>query len=113
MAPRLGGLQVSLHQFLTASDLFFSPIIFINSQKQALSLYRQVLRVAREKSSVEGRAGIEALARLEFEKNKSISRKDFNRIEHLLRVGKRRVEVIKDANVGGVSLQTPSKPSSS
>lgn len=81
-------------------------------QKQALALYRQVLRAARTKPE-DGRAGIEALARSEFERHRAIARKDFNRIEHLLRRGTRQLDVLKQADVGGVQMIQPAerKPS--
>ena len=72
-------------------------------QKQALALYREVLRIARTKPE-NGRAGIKDLARSELDRYKGIARKDFNRIEHLLRRGKRQVEVLKQADVAGVQV---------
>ena len=78
-------------------------------QKQALALYREALRTARTKPQ-EGRAGIEALARTEFDKYRAIARKDFNRIEHLLRRGKRQIDVLKQADVAGVQLMKPQEP---
>lgn len=78
-------------------------------QKQALALYREVLRTARTKPE-DGRAGIEALARIEFDRYKGIARKDFNRIEHLLRRGKRQIDVLKQADVAGVQVVKPPPP---
>lgn len=62
-----------------------------------------MLRIARTKPE-DGRAGIEALARTEFDRYKGIARKDFNRIEHLLRRGKRQLDVLKQADVAGVQV---------
>lgn len=80
-------------------------------QVQALGLYRDFLRVARKKtkSNVGERMGgdnkesIVVLARQEFEKYRSLSRKDFQRIEFLLRRGRRQLEMLKTSDVDGVT----------
>jgi succinate dehydrogenase assembly factor 1 len=64
-----------------------------------------VLRIARTKK--DGRAGIEAFARTEFERYSGLARKDFNRIEHLLRRGKRQIDTLKQADVAGVQVVRP------
>ena len=82
-------------------------------QKQALALYREVLRAARQKPA-DGRTGIEALARSQFDQYRGIGRKEFNRIEHLLRRGKRQAEVLRQGDVGGVtSISSVPPPSQS
>ena len=47
---------------------------------------------------------IVSLVRDEFEKHRSISRKDFLRIEFLLRRGRRQLELLKGSNVTGVTF---------
>ena len=75
-------------------------------QKQALALYRQALRVARAKpADGGGREGVEALARAQFEQYRSVPRKDFVRIEHLLRRGQRQVEMLQKSDVTGVLVK--------
>jgi succinate dehydrogenase assembly factor 1 len=73
-------------------------------QKQAMSLYRDVVRTARAKP---GEAGQDALswARAEFEQHRAIPRTDINRIEHLLRRGRRQLEMLQQADVTGVRVR--------
>jgi succinate dehydrogenase assembly factor 1 len=69
-----------------------------------VSLYRQVLRAARAKPDGGG-AAIAALARAEFDRHRAIDRKDFNRIEHLLRRGQHQLEMLGGADVTGVEVR--------
>ena len=78
-------------------------------QKQALALYREVLRVARTKPA-DGRAGIEALARAEFDTYRGVAKKDFARVEHFLRRGRRQLELLKHADGANMMPLPPPKP---
>ncbi|KAF8475862.1 complex 1 protein-domain-containing protein [Kalaharituber pfeilii] len=61
-------------------------------QREVLSLYRTCLREARKKPEAT-RQNFIRFARDEFRSHLSIDRKDFDTIEHLLRVGRRKLEV--------------------
>ncbi|KAJ2862767.1 hypothetical protein GGH94_004064 [Coemansia aciculifera] len=73
-------------------------------QKDALRLYRDCLR-AIEKKPEESKARFQAFARHEFEKNiASLRRTDVKAIEHLLRVGRRRLEQYQSPNVRDITI---------
>ena len=61
-------------------------------QKEVVHLYRQCIRTAHKKP-IENRPHFITYIRREFDKYRSLSRKDFSTIEHLLRVGNRRLEM--------------------
>eukprot|EP00884_Botryococcus_braunii_P001894 jgi/Botrbrau1/11705/Bobra.0195s0034.1 len=61
-------------------------------QRQVLHFYRSVLRQARIKPENE-RSGILQYARAEFERNRHADRKNYQLVEHLLRQGKKKVEL--------------------
>jgi len=66
-------------------------------QKQVLSLYKTLLRAA------EGKPGFDYAIRTEFKKNSiALEKTDVLRIEHLMRNGQRKLEMIKDSNVSGM-----------
>ncbi|EFN55735.1 hypothetical protein CHLNCDRAFT_134067 [Chlorella variabilis] len=75
-------------------------------QKQVLSLYRSALRLSRAKEQQGGEA-IAVLARAEIERYRSVSRKDYQLIEHLIRKGKRQLERLQSPEVTGVRLHHP------
>ncbi|KAF5878433.1 uncharacterized protein Bfra_000599 [Botrytis fragariae] len=63
-------------------------------QRDVLALYRKCLRESRKKPVMkEARKHFEAYARLEFNKNITLDKKDFNTIEYLLRKGQRQVDM--------------------
>lgn len=64
----------------------------------ALALYREALRGARDKAP-ELRRELELYAREEFETHRSIDRKNYQLIEHFLRVGKRKIDMLKAPEV--------------
>jgi len=65
-------------------------------QLQVLSLYKSLLRAAKDKP------GFEYTIKTEFKKNSTVLEKtDVLRIEHLIRNGKRKLEMIQDPNVSG------------
>ncbi|KAB8302367.1 hypothetical protein EYC80_005793 [Monilinia laxa] len=61
-------------------------------QREVLALYRKCLRESRKKPA-EARSHFEAFARVEFDKNISLDKKDFSAIEYLLRKGQRQVDM--------------------
>lgn len=61
-------------------------------QKEVIHLYRQCVRTAFKKP-VENRPNFVRYIRTEFGKYRDLPRKDFSTIEHLLRVGNRRLEM--------------------
>eukprot|EP00198_Chlamydomonas_reinhardtii_P004336 XP_001693672.1 LYR protein [Chlamydomonas reinhardtii] len=61
---------------------------FSGLQKQVFSLYRACMRGVRSKPESE-RADLREYVRAEFNKGKSLSPKDIQRIEHMLRHGKK------------------------
>lgn len=67
-------------------------------QLQVLSLYRNLLRVARSKP------GATEYVQYEFRKNASISKTEVMRIEHLLRRGERQLEGLKKSSTSGIGL---------
>ncbi|SCU93390.1 LAMI_0E14202g1_1 [Lachancea mirantina] len=67
-------------------------------QRQILHLYRQFIRLAYQKPQ-ENRAHFEKHFRYEFQRYKDLPRKDFSTIEHLLRVGRRRLELFSSPEV--------------
>ncbi|OCK82862.1 hypothetical protein K432DRAFT_380039 [Lepidopterella palustris CBS 459.81] len=71
-------------------------------QRDVLSLYRQCLRAVREKP-VDARPNFRAFARSEFEKNMSLSKKDFSAIEYILRRGHRQLEIYMDPGIKNIS----------
>ena len=60
-------------------------------QKQVLALYRDGLRRARELPDVNSRNAAKAFIVREFRKGMEVDRLDFQRIEHLLRTGKKKL----------------------
>jgi hypothetical protein len=103
---RLGGLQASGHRGgrrHRAADSPFLPLPSPSLQKQVLSLYRDLLRAARHKPA-DARAGIEALARSEYERWRHLPRSELNRIEHLLRRGRRQAEMLGQSDVQGFGM---------
>jgi len=68
-------------------------------QKQVLSLYKACLRASKDKP------GFEYAIRNEFKKNATvIDKKNVLQIEHLMRHGQRKLDMIKDPNVSGMGL---------
>jgi hypothetical protein len=76
--------------------------------KQVLSLYRVLLRAARARPSPEERAALESFSRSEFERHRQVKRSDTQRIEYLLRAGRRKADAV--AAGSGFSLVSPPPP---
>jgi len=65
-------------------------------QVQVLQLYRQCLKAA------ENKPGFKDHVRAEFKRNATMSRTDTMRIEHVMRSGYRKLDMMKDPNVSGM-----------
>ncbi|ODV85928.1 hypothetical protein CANARDRAFT_198106 [[Candida] arabinofermentans NRRL YB-2248] len=68
------------------------PLKFSGLQKEVLSLYRSCLRATRNKP-IEKRQHWVNFIHGEFGKYRSIPKRDFSAIEHLLRLGRRRMDM--------------------
>ena len=66
-----------------------------------MSFYRQVIRTARSKNP-ELRKQILQYARGHLEENKTIERRNVMLVEHLLRKGKKQLELIGEGSVQGI-----------
>jgi len=64
-------------------------------QKEVLGLYKELLRAAAAKP------GFQASIRSEFKRQSALPRSDSLRIEYSLRMGRRRLDMIKDPQVSG------------
>ncbi|KAH3900270.1 Sdh6p SCDLUD_003242 [Saccharomycodes ludwigii] len=67
-------------------------------QKQVVSLYRNCIRTAYTKPT-ENRHHFIDFTRKEFGKYKSLPKKEFGAIEHLLRLGNRRLEMLSQSEI--------------
>jgi succinate dehydrogenase assembly factor 1 len=73
-------------------------------QKQVLALYREGLRAARRLPSASA-APAAAFIRAEFrERAASVDRMDFQRIEHLLRAARKKLDALSAKDVSGLSF---------
>jgi len=65
-------------------------------QSQVLSLYKQCLRAA------ESKPGFKVNVQTQFRRNALIPKTDTIRIEHVMRNGYRKLDMMKDPNVSGM-----------
>jgi len=65
-------------------------------QLEVLRLYKELLRAAASKP------GFQNTVRTEFRRQATLARTDTLRIEYSLRMGRRKLEMIKDPNVSGM-----------
>ena len=78
-------------------------------QKQVLSLYRSFWRVARSKEP-DTRLHIERYVGAQFRRDAhAVDRKDFQRIEYLLRRGSKQLELLKANQITGFNIIDPDK----
>lgn len=70
-------------------------------QREVLSLYRRCLRAALKKPE-ETRHNFIEFAREEFKKNADLDKKDFAAIEHLLRRGRRQLEIYESPSIRNI-----------
>ncbi|EJU03242.1 hypothetical protein DACRYDRAFT_106406 [Dacryopinax primogenitus] len=80
------------------------PVVFSPLQKQVLSLYRTALRSIRQKPP-SAQAAFRKLYRHAFRtRAREYSKRDIAAVEHLLRQGRRWVEVMQGQGVRGVAV---------
>jgi len=72
-------------------------------QRQVLSLYRKALRVSRDK----GGDDVARLVRKEFDQCRHVDKKNFGRIEYLLRKGAKQVETLEMGSVKRIVRDAP------
>ena len=73
-------------------------------QSDVLSLYRRLLRLSRVKDP-DGAKGLRGVVRTQFrDKALSISRSDFQQIEHWLRYGHKQIKVLERQGFSKVTL---------
>ena len=65
-------------------------------QISVLSLYKELLRAA------VGKSGVETTIKSEFRRQANLARSDTLRIEYQLRMGRRKLDMIRDPQVSGV-----------
>ncbi|RAL08687.1 succinate dehydrogenase assembly factor 1 [Aspergillus homomorphus CBS 101889] len=70
-------------------------------QREVLSLYRKCLREIRKKPA-ETRENFRVYARAEFQKQVTVSKKDFTAIEYLLRKGQRQLETYSSPGIRNI-----------
>lgn len=71
-------------------------------QKQVLSLYRRCIRESAKKGPA--RDIFRHFSRSEFNRYKLLNKRDFTTIEHLLRLGTKRVDTMANPNVKSVHI---------
>jgi succinate dehydrogenase assembly factor 1 len=76
-------------------------------QRQVLALYKEALTAARALPAGPSAASAAAFVRSEFHKGQLVERLDFQRIEHLLRAGRKKLDALASADVSGFSCATP------
>lgn len=73
-------------------------------QKQVLKLYRECLAATAKLSGADAQAQARAHVRLEFRQRAgTVDKLDIQRIEHLMRQGRRKMEIYSAAGVTGVA----------
>ncbi len=80
-------------------------------QREVLALYRLVLRAVRAKPA-ESRAEFRRFAREQLDAKRGVDRKDFLRIEDLLRRGRRQLELFGRPDVMHITTRGPDRPAS-
>ncbi|KAJ5443876.1 uncharacterized protein N7458_007748 [Penicillium daleae] len=70
-------------------------------QREVLSLYRQCLREVRKKP-IDAQSNFKNYARAEFQKHRSVNKKDFSAVEYLLRKGHRQLEMYASPGIRNI-----------
>ena len=70
--------------------------------KQALALHRDLLRAVRAKAP-EARLEFTAQIRSEFERYKSLDKRDLFSIEHRIRQGRKKLDILRSPSVTGAA----------
>lgn len=65
-------------------------------QLSVLSLYKELLRAATNKP------GVDSIIKAEFRRQAQLGRSDTIRIEYQMRIGRRKLEMLRDPHVSGV-----------
>ncbi|KAA8914479.1 complex 1 protein-domain-containing protein [Sphaerosporella brunnea] len=73
-------------------------------QREVLSLYRSCLRMIKEKPA-ESQQNFREYARHEFRQNLGLNKKDFATIEHLLRVGQKKLELYSQPGIKNINAR--------
>lgn len=73
--------------------------------KQVLALHRDLLRCVRTKSP-EARVFFTAQIRAEFEQHRSLDKPDVFSIEHRIRAGRKKLEMLRSPSVTGAARST-------
>ena len=74
-------------------------------QRQVLTLYRASLRAAAALPDAPSRAAAAEFARSSFRANVSVDKLDFQRVEFLLRQGRKKLDMVSAADVSGFHLR--------
>jgi hypothetical protein len=80
-------------------------------KKEALSLYRAVLRRIRmhgegQEEGASSQKEMKIYARTQYEANRSISKFNVLRIEHCLRQGRKQLELLSQSSIKGLRVRT-------
>jgi hypothetical protein len=73
-------------------------------QNQVFALYRDCIRAAKQKSSTTAQIAAIEFVRSKFRKNAAIRRSDFQRIEFLIRQGKKQLAMFGAPDVDGFGV---------
>ncbi|KAF9579248.1 hypothetical protein BGW38_004573 [Lunasporangiospora selenospora] len=79
------------------------PVRRSGLQQEVVNLYRECFRAARLKPQA-NHVHFHAFIRMQFRKHSEVTRKDFATIEHLLRVGKRQLQVYSAPSIEDVTI---------
>jgi len=82
-------------------------------QNQVLGLYRDCLRAAKQKASPESQRAARDFASARFREHAELKRTDFQRIEFLLRQGKKQLAMYGAPDVEGFAVATVTRPTRS
>lgn len=78
-------------------------------QKEVFKLYREILRTAQAQTDKAYATTLKQHARSQFDDNREIKKTDIQLIEHLLRKGRRQLELLSDPHTTGIQLHQPSR----
>ena len=73
-----------------------NPMVHSRLQLSVLSLYKELLRASAKKP------GVETIIKSEFRRQARLGRSDTLRIEYQMRIGRRKLEMIRDPHVSGI-----------
>lgn len=103
-------LPVLIHPPTHPTGEAMSPQRASGLQKEVLGLYRQLLRAARQKDPSKEAGGTWALARAQFREDAaSVKRSDFQKIEFLLRHGRKQLKYLSMPGFSRAQSVTPDR----